>query len=295
MTYAGFRVDQPRIEATLVDNVLTLRNLGGRMFDGAFALSGTLDARRIPELNGTVRVSKANIGKALFQAAAFDIVGGILDFEMTATAKGRSPRALISSLGGEGRITVRDGIAKGFDLTAVSDRLKNLRRATDFLRLFGTAMGGGATRFSTVDGSFRIAKGVLRTDDLRLVAKAGEGRATGFADLPRWKMDFTAKFRLTEHPEAPPFGMRAYGPLDDPKRVFKFNKLQSYLLRRGISSGLQNLLRKAVPRATQPQQAQPQQAQPQQQPQPQPQSQPQPQRVKPKDILRGLLEGILTR
>ena len=290
LTYAGFRVDQPRIEATLADNVLTLRNLGGRMFDGAFALSGTLDARRIPVLSGTVRVSKANVGKALFQAAAFDIAGGILDFEMTATAKGRSPRALISSLGGEGRITVRDGVAKGFDLTAVSDRLKNLRRATDFLRLFDTAMGGGETRFSTVDGSFRIAKGVLRTDDLRLVAKAGEGRATGFADLPRWKMDFTAEFRLTEHPAAPPFGMRAYGALDDPKRVFKFDKLQSYLLRRGISSGLQRLLRKAVPRVAAPRPTQPQQVQPQQV-----QPQPQPQRVKPKDILRGLLEGILTR
>ena len=70
LTYAGFRVDQPRIEATLVEEVLTLRKLGGRMFDGAFALSGTLDARRIPVLNGTVRVSKANVGKALFQAAA---------------------------------------------------------------------------------------------------------------------------------------------------------------------------------------------------------------------------------
>ena len=189
---------------------------------------------------------------------------------------------------------MRDGVVKGFDLTAVSDRLKNLRRATDFLRLFDTAMGGGETRFSTVDGSFRIAKGVLRTDDLRLVAKAGEGRATGFADLPRWRMDFTAEFRLTEHPAAPPFGMRAYGPLDDPKRVFKFDNLQSYLLRRGISSGLQRLLRKAVPRVAAPRPTQPQQVQPQQV-QPQPQPQPQPQRVKPKDILRGLLEGILTR
>ena len=146
------------------------------------------------------------------------------------------------------------------------------------------AKSGTRPRFSTVDGSFRIDKGVLRTDDLRLVAKAGEGRATGFADLPRWKMDFTAEFRLTEHPEAPPFGMRAYGPLDDPRRVFKFDKLQSYLLRRGISSRLQNLLRKAAPQAAAPRPAEPQQAQPQQKPQ----------RVKPKDILRGLLEGILT-
>ena len=104
-------------------------------------------------------------------------------------------------------------------------------------------MAGGQTKFSTLDGTFKIDKGVMRTSDIKLVADAGEGRVTGFADMPRWQMDFNGEFRLTEHPKAPPFRMRAVGPIDNPKRLFDFQQLQSFILQRGIGS----ILRKALP------------------------------------------------
>ena len=141
-------------------------------------------------------------------------------------------------------------------------------------------MKGGQTRFSSLDGTFRIKKGVLRSNDIRLVADAGEGRATGFANLPRWHMDFDSQFQLTEHPEAPPFGMRAVGPIDDPRRFFKFEKLQSFLLQRGIGT----LLRKVFPKLQR--QTPTTQRQPQSQ-KPQPQKKP-----RLEDIIPGFLKGL---
>ncbi|MEE8332417.1 MAG: hypothetical protein V3R85_01110, partial [Alphaproteobacteria bacterium] len=91
--------------------------------------------------------------------------------------------------------------------------------------------------------------------------------------------DFTSQFRLTQHPKAPPFGMRVVGPIDNPKRLFKFKELQSYLLQRGVGT----LLRKVFPgvrnRSTAPAPAPTQQQQ-------------QPRRPRLEDLIPGLLKGL---
>ena len=280
LTWRQFRVDGPTIKGTLADGLLTLSELAGRMFDGAFRLAGRLDARRTPALDGTVTVEKANVGKALLQTTEFDIGGGITDFTLRVAGAGASPRVMVGSLSGSGKIASRDGVVKGFNLQAVSDRLKNLDKAIDFLSLFSSSMGGGQTRFSRLDGTFDIKNGVIRSNDLKLAADAGAMTAAGYADLPRWHMDFNGEFHLTEHPKAPPFGMRAVGPLDDPRRFFRIEQLQAYLFQRGIGT----LLRKAFPDRDR-------QQTPTSQPPPQQQQQ---QQKKPRleDILPGLLKGL---
>ena len=257
------------------------------MFDGSFLLAGKLNARRTPTLDGTVTVKKANVGKALFQTAEFDLEGGITDFSMQIAAQGSSPRAMVAALDGSGTLSSVNGAVKGFNLKAVSDRLKNLDRAIDFLSLFSASMEGGKTRFSSLKGTFQIRKGILRTNNIHLLADAGEGRATGFANLPLWQMDFNSQFFLTEHPKAPPFGMRAVGPIDNPRRIFQFEQLQTFLLQRGIGT----LLRKAFPgsrRGTSAPQSQPPAGQTQQ---PAQQRQ-QPRKPRLEDILPGLLQGL---
>lgn len=287
LVYRQFRVDRPAIKANLTDSLLTVTEVAGKMFDGSFLLAGKLNARRTPILDGTVTVTKANVGKALFQAAEFDLEGGITDFTMNIDARGTSPRAMVSALNGSGTLSSVNGAVKGFNLKAVSDRLKNLDKAIDFLSLFSASMDGGKTQFSKLKGTFKIRKGVLRTNNIQLIADAGEGRATGFANLPLWQMDFNSQFFLTEHSKAPPFGMRAVGPIDNPRRIFKFDQLQSYLLQRGIGT----LLRKVFPGSRRRTSApQPQQPEGQTQ-QPAPQQQ-QPRKPRIEDILPGLLQGL---
>ena len=277
IVWHNFRVDKPALKATLADGLLTVEQLAGRMFDGSFLMKGRLNGKGKPAVDGTVAVQKANVAKALFEAASFDVASGTLDFDMALNGSGASPRALVAALDGGGTLSVTNGVVKGFDLQAVSDRLKNIGGGLDILKLFGAAMGGGQTKFSSLAGTFKVDKGVLRTNDLTLTAQAGRGQATGYADLPRWNMDMTAEFSLTEHPKAPPFSMTARGPIDNPQRIFHVEKLQAYLLQRGVGT----LLKKALPKAQQPAQPQQQPAQPQQQ---------KPQR--PEDILKGLLKGL---
>ena len=269
--YKTFRVDQPKIVAVLKDKVLDIQRVAGTMFDGGFEMQGKVDGRGVPVASSSLTITKANVGKALFQAAEFDIATGILSFGMDLSARGRSQFDMISALSGKGNIDDVDGGVKGFDLKRVSDNLKNINQLAGLLGVLSSAMGGGQTKFSSLKGTFGIAKGTMTTNDLQLVADAGAGSARGFVDLPRWNMDMTADFRLTEHASAPSFRVRAVGPPDNPRRLFGFQALQSWVLQQGVGSWIKNL----VPGANNGDGSQQQQQQP-----------------RPEELIRGLLKGL---
>ncbi len=294
--YRDFRVEKPRMDVSLANGVLDVGRIEGAMFDGTFAFTGRLSA---PQTAGgaadaslTLEVAGANLRKALFNAADVDGLDGTVTLTMELASAGRSDFDMVSALRGHAALDVKDGVIKGFNLSAVNERLKNLSTAVDFLTLIQAAMSGGSTRFSSLAGTFDIADGVVRTRDLRMIAKGGEGRATGVvADLPRWLIDMKAEFRLTDHPSAPPFGMRLKGPLDEPRRIFDANRLQAYLVERGVGALLQKVLpgiTGGTPSRTSPSATEQQTPPPQQQPRPKPE----PKRPSPEDFIRGILKGL---
>ena len=98
-----------------------------------------------------------------------------------------------------------------------------------------------------------------------------------------------ALFRLTEHPNAPPFRVQLSGPPDQADRKVDFAALQQYLVGRVVERGLGSALEKALPGLVgQPRSQPPAQDAPSGESQ-QPQQQ---QEIKPKDFIRGLLKGL---
>ncbi len=289
LAWKNVKIDAPHAEATLADRVLTLAKLTGKSFDGTFDMAGRLDARAAPALTATIAVAKANVAKALFDAARLDLAGGTMNFDAKLAGQGASEYALVSSLAGNGKISVKDGTIKGFDLAAVNQQLANIDRPMDLLTLFASAMKGGSTKFTSLDGTFKMTDGVMRTDDLKLTAPSGTGTAAGTVDLPRWQTDITAHLKVAANPAAPALGVRVHGPLDQPNETILANDLQKYLIERNAGKLLQKFvpgLKNVVPSRPAPSQpAAP--AQPAQPAKPQPSS--------PADILKGLLQGLQKR
>ncbi|HLF59455.1 MAG TPA: AsmA family protein, partial [Alphaproteobacteria bacterium] len=243
LSYDKYRVDKPETQISLKNGVLNVPALKGTMFQGAFDMKGALDTSATPKLSGDVTVSKANIHEALFSAGNVDVADGKLDFAMKLAGAGASPFDLVSSLNGNGSLQVVDGVARGFDLKAVSDRLKNINSAIDFLKVLTTSMSGGQTKFTKLDGTFTIDKGVVRTNDIDMQAEGGVGKGSGTINLPAWNLDMGVEFTLTDHPQVPPFGMRVVGPLDAPERKFETKNLEAYLVQKGVGT----LLKKVLP------------------------------------------------
>ncbi|MEE8280354.1 MAG: AsmA-like C-terminal region-containing protein, partial [Alphaproteobacteria bacterium] len=213
LDYRDFRVEKPRMDVSLANGVLDVGRIEGAMFDGTFALTGRIRAPQTAEgaadASLTLEVAGANLRKALFDTADVDGLDGTVSLTMELASAGRSDFDMVSALTGKAALDVKDGVIKGFNLSAVNERLKNLSTAVDFLTLIQAAMSGGSTQFSSLAGTFDIADGVVRTRDLSMNAKVVEGRASGVvAVLPRWLNDMKAEFRLPVHQAAPPFGMR---------------------------------------------------------------------------------------
>ena len=242
LVYGPFHVERPSIDATLDGRVLRIERLAGTLFDGRLDLVGGLDGRGVPAIDVDIAVKGMNVAKALFLADGFDLATGTLDFGARLSARGRSQRDLVGSLAGSADFKIRNGAVKGFDLHEVSERLKHPATSAGFIGILGAAMSGGATRVSSLDGTFAVEKGFIRTDDMKLVADAGAGEARGVVNLPAWNTDAHAVFRLTGHKGAPPFRVHLTGPLHDPRRRFDFGALEAWVLGRSAIGLIETLV-----------------------------------------------------
>lgn len=238
LAYGGWRIDQPALAVTLQDSALEIGQLSGGFLGGSLEANGRLsggagESRAL--LSVTLR--QAALKDALETAVGTGALAGRADLDLTLAASGSSLAALVGGLAGDARLASKDGTISGVDLAAVSERLTQLKRPTDLIELFH-GLSGGTTRYSSLDGTFHIANGVMRSEDVRLVATGGESHAAVTVDLPAWLLHSRIEFRLTDHPAAPPFAMTLDGPLDAPRRIFDVNALERFLVQRGQPSPL---------------------------------------------------------
>lgn len=240
--YDAYKVEDVLALMTLRDGVLDISKLSGALFGGSIGMTGRLVAADTPSLRADFQVRNADLRAATTAAGQHPRVRGLLDFDMQLGGRGQSEAALVAALAGNGRFAVREGVAEGFDLQSISDRLESLNDAAAFLTLARAAFAGGETPFQRLDGSFTITDGLVRTEDTRLVASAGEGKVTGIIDLPRQQVDGAAIFTLTRHPSAPPFSATVTGPLADPAVNFRTRELEAFLVQRAVERGLMRLL-----------------------------------------------------
>jgi AsmA protein len=222
-----------RLALKLRETTAALTSLSGSVYGGRLEGSASLDLRQAPVLSATGTLTGVELRQVLELLAGADALRGPADLRFDLRASGDSQAALIATLAGTLQIASPGGTIEGYDLPQMSERLKRIDRPTDLITLVQLGLGGGRTPFTDLEGNLRIENSVARTDDLKLVAQAGEMRTTGTIDLPRWSLDLVNEFRLTEHPKLPPLALKISGPIDAPRRIFDIERLQSYLLRRG--------------------------------------------------------------
>ena len=244
----GYAFSEPRLALSLADGVLDVTRLRGRLFDGDVDLKARIANARTPTVEIEISMAGADLEKALIQTAGIDALTGRFGFAGTFRTAGRSQFDMVSALEGDGRLSARDGVVRGIDLRRLSDRLRQIDRLPDMLALLGAATSGGQTRFTRLDGTIRVERGVIRSDDIVARLDAAEGTAAGAVDLPQWRIDAGARFRLTDHADAPPIGIDLKGPLDAPRRNIRSRELEAYL---GQRLG-ERLLRKALGRKAAP-------------------------------------------
>ncbi|MEO3432873.1 AsmA family protein [Inquilinus sp. CAU 1745] len=231
LTAGGLTIADPTLRASLDDSRLTLDRLTGQIHGGALGLEGAIVARegQPPEMNATIDLVGADLAAVLGGLAEEPGLDGTLDFGAALSGQGTTPARIAATLSGEGLVAVRDGTARGFDLTAMSAALEEPAGPTEFLALVREALSGGRTPFAALNATFEVEEGMARTDDFRLVAEAGVGEGEGEIDLARGRMDMAVSYSLHAHPDAPPFTIHYVGSLDAPRSRPEIDALQSYM------------------------------------------------------------------
>ena len=238
----AYRIEQAEADLVAADGTLTLRSLGGRLFDGALEADGSLGGGPAPAGQAAFRLADADIGAILREAAGVDAVSGSATADGYFTLRGRTVHEMVGSLAGRVALTARDGTLDDVDLPALSRQigalgeLEALDDIPSFIAGAERSLSSGQTAIRSLDGAVRVQDGHARIDGFRIVTDAGVGDIEGSADLPAWQLDLSASFRLSEHPDAPPVGVRLEGPIDRPERHYRIEEMQAHLVRLGLLS-----------------------------------------------------------
>ncbi|MBT4703021.1 MAG: AsmA family protein [Rhodospirillaceae bacterium] len=234
--FEAYRLDKADIALNLQNGLLQATKLTGVMFGGTLNGQAMVKAGAgIPKVTSVAKIRNMNILSAARAITKQSLASGSLDLDLNLAARGLSPMELVSTLGGEAKVAIRNldpkNVGKG---TAFAGALGLARMMNRTSGLLG-GKRGKSKGLADVAGNFVIDKGVARSEDLTVTANAGQGIAKGFADLPKWHMDFNGDLTLSNDllttlvrgrskiPDAVPF--RIYGALDKPNVKVDTSKL----------------------------------------------------------------------
>ena len=137
-------------------------------------------------------------GLALTQGVSgFDWLSGRADVSVEIAGGGKTLEDLAATLTGKARLSIASGAIEGLDLPLIVAKAKegeigNWRREA-----------GRRTQFDRLDANFTIVNGISETKDLSLsgpnIAVTGEGKT----DIPRQRLDYRLKTKVTARAEQP--------------------------------------------------------------------------------------------
>ncbi len=192
LVYRRIEVGRSRLKIALKDGRLSADLADLALYEGSGKGSITVDgAADEPTLAADFHFTNVTVEPLLQDAANMDRLSGNGGVDLTLTGHGKSERELIASLNGKGALNLAKGAFKGVDLIAL------IRHAATAIVSAGSSGGlGTETDFSSLTGTFTIAGGILRNNDLKMVSPEIPLDGAGTIDLPRRSVDYKVTPRL---------------------------------------------------------------------------------------------------
>jgi uncharacterized protein involved in outer membrane biogenesis len=247
LQFAAYNFKEPQLKLTLNDGVLEVKQLKGRLFNGAVDLKARVAGGDSLAASVEYAITGADLKQAMLAALQMDRIAGLANITGKFETRGVSQLDLVRGLNGQTRLDARDGMVTGIDMKRLSDQMKRLNEITDFLGLVGGALSGGQTRLTQASGTWIADKGVLRSNDTKAQLEAAEATVNGAIDLVNWQLDVVSRMRLSEHANAPQVGVDVRGSLDQPQRVVQTKELEAFIVERAGSSILRRVLKQPAP------------------------------------------------
>ncbi len=196
-TRLGLSIDRARA-------VVAFREVA--LFGGQLTGEFVANNRAGLSVGGNLRLREINLLPLLTELADYRRIEGPADLDVQFLGVGNSLHAIMNSLRGEGRLALGAGELLGFDLAGM---LRNLDMSY---------MGEGRrTVYQSVTGSFTMAEGVLRNEDLRLEATSFSVTGRGQVGLGARNLDYRIVPAALRNEDSLRVPLMITGPWDAPR------------------------------------------------------------------------------
>lgn len=200
ITYDTYRLKDANMIASLKNQVLTVKDFTGSVFEGAFQSSAVINAAAVqPQISGLVTLGNMDIGEAS-KAAGGPNASGKLTTRLEVATLGNSVADYVSTLAGKGAIQV-DGIkgdAAIADMPVVGLALGPLLRIFELLNSGLGVFAKTGLGQTNVTSTFVIENGIIKTEDTRMLSNIYDGNLAGSINLPQWTMGVGGKVALDQ-------------------------------------------------------------------------------------------------
>ena len=160
--------------------------LFGGKFNSALGVDGSKDT---PSMSFNFGMEGVDAKPVLTTFADFDKLSGKAFAKVAVTSAGKSQKAIIGNLDGNGDFTFKNGAIQGIDLVDIMKKMQ--------ARLSEMGVGEGKTDFVDLGGTFTITNGVAKNTDLAMRGPLVQATGHGTVDLPKKWVNYRALPVLT--------------------------------------------------------------------------------------------------
>jgi uncharacterized protein involved in outer membrane biogenesis len=194
--YKGMKIGPSRLAVSVDAGVAKTTLEQVELYGGAGRGSLTVDTTgQTPAIAASLQLSGVALTPLLGDAAGIGWIDGRGTVALDLAAQGRSEPQIVETLQGKVQLSVADGAVTGIDI----DRsLRALQRGR-LDRL--AARREDRTHFSQLSGTFDIANGVAKNEDLQLVATNLQLSGAGIVELAPRRIDYTLQTKISGTPD----------------------------------------------------------------------------------------------
>ncbi len=196
LVYSNIKMNDVKLSLKAKDGMLQFSPAEAKLYEGSYAGDIALDATdKIPKLKVDTQFKDILVEPLLSDLTGEATLTGKGNVGMTLTSSGADINTLRNTLSGKGQFALEDGVMKGIDIAKVLKQVEIKIENKDFGSLTKIDKEG-ETPFDSVTGTLQINSGVVRNEDLALLAPGfvvnGQGMVMNLQDQT-WNYDLEIK------------------------------------------------------------------------------------------------------
>ncbi|MGH6792957.1 MAG: AsmA-like C-terminal region-containing protein, partial [Methyloceanibacter sp.] len=251
---APFQVADATLAAHVDKEGLTVTDLKGRLFGGAFAASGLLAPRGAgAELQAQAEIKGGKLEDLSKSMAGKGLAKGLFNLALTVQGEGLSPPGLVAGLSGEGTLALGAGSVQSLNpeplrrvaATAAKKIKANKEQIAAEARAVREKVTTGLYKYAPAQFPFEVKNGTLRFTPTTLAGAGAETKVNAYVELASLKLDSEWEMSLAgKNKNVPAVSIVFAGSLSDAGQIAPMidtAAIETYLTMRRMQEDVERL------------------------------------------------------